>query len=149
MKTYITKEVVFDSAHFLPKHKGKCSNIHGHTYKVQVRVGADITKKADGMVVDFSELKDLINEEIIDLYDHKLIIDSTSSKGEKLINFCAENNFSYVSFTGQPTAERMAENIYRRIDDKIKRGFFLSVGVELCSVSVWETPTSFATFGTT
>jgi len=67
----VTKEFTFDSAHFLPDYHGKCETMHGHTYKMHVTVKGDI--QPNGMVIDFAELKKIVQNKIINKLDHQLI----------------------------------------------------------------------------
>ena len=73
---YILKaEHSFDSAHFLSGYDGKCSNIHGHRWKVEVEVQSETLVKGgqlDGMVIDFGDLKKDVKA-MVDSYDHALI----------------------------------------------------------------------------
>jgi 6-pyruvoyltetrahydropterin/6-carboxytetrahydropterin synthase len=87
----VTKEFVFDAAHFLPFYEGKCENLHGHTYKMQVSVKAK--KQADGMAFDFVALKKIVQEEIISKWDHQLINDHIEN----------------------PSAENMAEFVFEKL----------------------------------
>ena len=72
----------FDMAHVLLNYHGKCKNIHGHTYKLEVTVkGApcnDDTSPRKGMLIDFSDFKKLIQDEIITVWDHALMIHQDS-----------------------------------------------------------------------
>jgi 6-pyruvoyltetrahydropterin/6-carboxytetrahydropterin synthase len=70
----VTKEFRFESAHFLPKYRGKCENLHGHSYRLHVTVKLDGLDD-DGIAFDFVELKKVVKEEVIDVFDHKLIND--------------------------------------------------------------------------
>jgi len=58
----------FDASHKLPTHQGPCSNLHGHTYRLEVEVEGEVGD--DGMVMDFSELKKTVKEEVICVLDH-------------------------------------------------------------------------------
>lgn len=69
----IVKQATFDSAHQLKWHKGKCKNLHGHTYKLEVGVKGKINE--NGIVIDFGDLKKIIEEKVIEKYDHKLLND--------------------------------------------------------------------------
>ena len=69
----ITKEFTFDSAHQLNWHQGKCKNLHGHTYKLRVTVKGEI--KQNGIIIDFGELKKIVNESVIEQLDHKFLND--------------------------------------------------------------------------
>lgn len=69
----IAKEFTFDSAHRLPGYKGLCANLHGHTYKVIICLNGKIKK--DGMVIDFSLLKEKVKGKALQFLDHKLLND--------------------------------------------------------------------------
>ena len=69
----VTKEFTFDSAHFLPSYNGKCENMHGHTYRLQVTVDGPLDH--EGMVIDFALLKKTVKAKVLDQLDHKLIND--------------------------------------------------------------------------
>jgi 6-pyruvoyltetrahydropterin/6-carboxytetrahydropterin synthase len=113
-----TKVFKFDSAHRLPFHKGKCANMHGHTYTLEVTIQGRIVKESvddeeRGMITDFSNLKDIVNRVIIDKYDHA----------------CLNNIFT------NPTSEIMAMSIFKELDDEFES---LDVLYELYSVKLWE-----------
>ena len=61
----ITKEFTFDAAHKLDWHQGKCKNLHGHTYKLQVTVVGELNK--NGIVIDFGDLKNIVNNKVIEV----------------------------------------------------------------------------------
>lgn len=86
----VTKEFVFDAAHFLPYYEGKCENLHGHTYKMHVTVQAEKDEK-NGMAFDFVILKKAVKEEIVDLWDHQLINDHVENpSAENMAQFAWE-----------------------------------------------------------
>ena len=70
----IAKEFMFHSAHFLPDYKGACEKMHGHSYKLQVFIEGPVNPK-DGMIIDFYELKRIVNEKVISVLDHQTIND--------------------------------------------------------------------------
>ncbi|MCK5025531.1 MAG: 6-carboxytetrahydropterin synthase QueD [Nanoarchaeota archaeon] len=69
----ISKEFVFDAAHKLLWHKGKCQNLHGHTYKLIVTVEGQLNE--NGIVMDFGDLKKIIVNNVISKLDHKYLND--------------------------------------------------------------------------
>jgi 6-pyruvoyltetrahydropterin/6-carboxytetrahydropterin synthase len=69
----VKKVFVFDAAHQLPFHKGKCKNLHGHTYRLEVQVRRPVDEF--GMVMDFSDIKAIVKSRIIDACDHKFLND--------------------------------------------------------------------------
>ena len=128
----------FDSAHFLKDYDGKCSNIHGHRWTVEIKVGAE-TLESDtqnrGMVVDFSNLKrDL--KEIADHFDHSLIMETGSLKQATEDALLAEN-LRIVKVDFRPTAENFTKYIY---DEMAGRGY------KVIEASVYETPNNVASY---
>ena len=87
MKSKIAKEFKWEMSHRLPYHQGPCKNLHGHTYKLEVVVKGDIRK--DGMLMDFNELKEVVNSSILDLLDH-------SNLNDLFENPTAENIASWI-----------------------------------------------------
>ena len=78
----ITKEFKFEMAHALHGYDGLCKNIHGHSYKLWVTVKGKVRNEnghvKDGMIMDFSALKEIVKSEIIDKYDHSLVLNANS-----------------------------------------------------------------------
>ncbi|MFA6423569.1 MAG: 6-carboxytetrahydropterin synthase QueD [Patescibacteria group bacterium] len=64
----VTKSFYFESAHKLEDYDGKCKNLHGHSYRLEVTIEGKVNE--NGMVMDFSKLKKIVNEQIIDKLDH-------------------------------------------------------------------------------
>ena len=77
----------FDAAHFLPEYKGKCERVHGHTYRLEVEVMKDLGD--DGMVMDFNEIKEVVNCEVVEKLDH-------SNLNDLLPNPTAENITQWI-----------------------------------------------------
>ena len=70
----IAKEFTFDSAHFLKDYHGKCENLHGHTYRMRVTIEGD--RQANGLIMDFAEIKKIVNEKVVNIWDHANINDT-------------------------------------------------------------------------
>lgn len=127
----------FDSAHFLSGYNGKCANIHGHTWTIEVEVRANslITEgEKRGMVIDFSDLKKSVKA-LADRYDHTLIYEQGSLR-ESTLNALREEGFSLTELSVRPTAENFAKLFYE----------VLSKELPVCSVTVYETPQNCATY---
>lgn len=128
----------FDSAHFLKDYEGKCSNIHGHRWTVEIEVGAE-TLESDtqnrGMVVDFSNLKKDLRE-LADHFDHSLIMEIGSLRQATEDALIAEN-LRIVKVDFRPTAENFAKYIY---DEMTSRGY------KVIEASVYETPNNVASY---
>ncbi len=128
----------FDAAHFLKGYDGKCSNIHGHRWKVVAEVGSETLKtegNTRGMVVDFSELKHDLKE-MVDYFDHKLIIEEGSLK-ESTIKALLDEEFVLISLPIRPTAENFSRYFYEELKKK---------GYLVVAVTVYETPKNCATY---
>ena len=113
---YITKEFHFHAAHTLENHPGKCKNLHGHTYKLEVTLRGEI-KKGTGMLIDFGNLKKIVKKDIIHKVDHGYLNDI----------------FDFI-----PTAENMIKHFYEVLKDIL--------GEHLYSIRLWETDTSSAIY---
>ena len=81
----IAKEFTFDAAHFLKDYHGKCENLHGHTYRMRVTIEGE--RQPNGLVVDFAEIKKIVNEKVIDKWDHTNINDTLEHASAE--NMCA------------------------------------------------------------
>lgn len=128
----------FDSAHFLKDYEGKCSNIHGHRWTVEIEFGAETLEhdtQNREMVVDFSNLKKDLRE-IADYFDHSLIMETGSLRQATEDALIAEN-LRIVKVDFRPTAENFAKYIY---DEMTNRGY------KVIEASVYETPNNVASY---
>ena len=125
-------------AHALHGYDGLCKNIHGHSYKLRVTVRGSVRQekghKKDGMVMDFSVIKGIIKPEVIDKYDHSLVLNANSPHVN--IDLSAFEKVHYLPF--QPTSENLVLDFVKKIKEK------LPSYVELYKVVLSETATSFA-----
>ena len=90
----ITKQFSFETGHALFGYDGKCRNVHGHSYKLSVTViGQPITKVGAvklGMVIDFSDLKKIVKEEVVDVFDHATVFNKNTPHIELTTNLPAK-----------------------------------------------------------
>lgn len=114
----------FDAAHFLRGYEGKCKNVHGHRFEIEVVVKSEKLNEI-GMVIDFGILKRIVKQ-VTSSYDHKLL--------NELQEFQKEN----------PTAENLAQVIYRQIKYILINEKFSDVTLK--EVTVWESPDASATY---
>lgn len=128
----IKSEIQFDMAHFLSGYNGKCSNIHGHRYRlVATFKSSDVHKKGQlrGMVDDFSNIKKALKE-IEELFDHKLVIED-NEEGKNLKETLSHYNILLVPY--RPTAELMSQAIYHMLKKK---------NFPIFEIELFETPTN-------
>lgn len=109
----VLKEFEFDAAHYLPSYNGKCEHLHGHTYKLVVKVEG--RPDAEGMVIDFALLKQVVAERILSRLDHALLNDVLPNPSAECISIW------------------IWEQLVRPLQGENRR---------LCEVQVWETRTS-------
>ncbi len=115
----VTKEFRFEMAHALYGHDGPCRNIHGHSYRLSVTlIGKPINDSASpktGMVVDFTDIKTLVNKEIIHPFDHALMLNRNTLKSlqEELV----DQKLILVDF--QPTCENMLIYIAKKLKKSV------------------------------
>lgn len=134
----IGKTFTFDAAHRLQRHGGKCRGLHGHTYHVEVTIGAIGLIEAGpsaGMVLDFGEVKDWWKQLEWKL-DHCTLLEADDPAVEAVKPFAVVTTFDFP-----PTAENLAGWIYEDLANFMVHK--IGVGMTL-SVRVYETPTSWA-----
>lgn len=133
--TTATIRLGFDSAHRLPNHHGKCANLHGHRYELEVTVTGDVKRQAgasdNGMLCDFAELKKTIKDCIVDPLDHKALLEV----GDK----CLTGDMPVIWFNDPPTAECLAQYIFDTLESEIRKDW-ATLWVELHNVRLFETP---------
>ncbi|MCR4923356.1 MAG: 6-carboxytetrahydropterin synthase [Lachnospiraceae bacterium] len=135
---YIRSENSFDSAHFLKGYEGKCSNIHGHRWRVVAELFDEKLKEdgqTRGMVIDFSDIKEALKG-MCDELDHCLIYEKASLK-PKTIEALNEENFRLFELPFRPTAENFAAYFFRELKAK---------GFNMHRVEVYETPGNVAVY---
>jgi len=139
-KIRVTKVFTFDMAHALFGYDGPCKNIHGHTYRLSVTlIGEQILDEnnpKEGMVIDFTDFKRIVKENVIDIFDHTLVLknDTPHSKIKGL-----SDNFERIIYSPyQPSCENLLLDMLDRIQNH------LPGNVEIKNVRLEETPTSYA-----
>ena len=104
----------FDSAHFLSGYQGKCSNLHGHRWKIEVTVGQETLQEEGnyrGMVIDFGDVKHAVKA-LADSYDHAMIYEEGTLQRATVEALLAEG-FRLIAVPFRPTAEQFAKCFYQ------------------------------------
>jgi 6-pyruvoyltetrahydropterin/6-carboxytetrahydropterin synthase len=135
----ITKTVSFDAAHLLTGHGGQCKNLHGHTYNVVVELGntPPLPGQPADMVMDFKELKTVLQEEIVASCDHAFLYDQTSEVESDIAATLMKHGLRVYPMTCRSTSENLARHFFEKIAQR---------GLPVTAVSVSETPESCATY---
>jgi 6-pyruvoyltetrahydropterin/6-carboxytetrahydropterin synthase len=138
-KVRVTKKFSFEMAHALEGHDGKCRNIHGHSYFLYVTIiGQPISNDEspkNGMVIDFADLKAIINREIITPLDHSLML---YEKSEFLSTIKEHSYQKLIIKTYNPTCENMIIDFAHSIKKHLPEGIYLH------KLKLDETKTSYA-----
>lgn len=137
----ITKQFSFETGHALYGYDGKCKNVHGHSYKLSVTVLgkpiADATNVKFGMVIDFTDLKRIVKEEIVDQFDHATVFNKNTPHLE-LANELKSRDHHVILVDYQPTSENMVIDFAQRIKARLPES------IQLFSLKLQETTSSFA-----
>jgi 6-pyruvoyltetrahydropterin/6-carboxytetrahydropterin synthase len=136
----IEKRFTFPMGHRLSKHQGRCFSMHGHNFTVLVGVKSEILNTND-MVVDFSDLKELVKD-YFDQLDHCLLLNEI----DRDIADNAEKMGMRVKLVPHdPTAEKLAEDIYNHVELQLAMNKDM-VTVKVDYVTVYENENSKATY---
>lgn len=135
----LTRKFTFEMAHALRGYDGLCRNVHGHSYKLFVTVAGEPSVNENspklGMVMDFSDMKKIVNELIVDELDHALVVRAGGDT-----SWLRAQNYRVIETPYQPTCENMVIDFAERIAER------LPLGVELSEVRLYETENSYATY---
>ena len=140
----ITTKLEFDAGHRIPHHKSSCKNLHGHRYAIEVTIkGGIVSDKSNsdfGMVMDFSDAKELIKKTIVEEWDHSFIVHKDDTAVLKFLE--SLDDHKTVVFPLVPTAENMALVAM----EKLKISFDKKFGalIKPFKVRLYETPNNWA-----
>jgi len=137
----ITKQFSFETGHALYGYDGKCKNVHGHSYRLFVTViGKPITDATNvkfGMVIDFSDLKKIVKEDIVEVFDHATVFNKNTPHRE-LAKELSDRGHNVLLVDYQPTSEMMVIDFASKISKRLPEN------IKLHSLKLQETATSYA-----
>ena len=140
-KIRITKQFSFETGHALYGYDGKCKNVHGHSYSLAVTViGKPIDDTSNvkyGMVIDFKDLKDIVKEEVVDVFDHATVFNKNTPHVE-LAHELERRGHNVLLVNYQPTSEMMVIDFAQKIKARLPEN------ITLHSLKLQETATSYA-----
>jgi 6-pyruvoyltetrahydropterin/6-carboxytetrahydropterin synthase len=129
----LTTSYVFDAAHRIAGHPGKCAWLHGHTYHLEVTVSSP-TLNPLGMVMDFDDLRDAVRKAVLDLWDHATLLAADDPLGPAISAVQREAPDRVVLLPGHPTAEVLTREAWTRLENQLPAGIMLE------RVAIRETP---------
>lgn len=128
----ITKEFTFETAHRISNHPAACKHIHGHSYRLLVTVSSEEIQDND-MIIDFKELKQIVNDKVIKTFDHVLVL----KRNEENTKLAKEIHTKIFWMEYEPTVERLIDYIRIQIQNSLSKPVFLK------KLKLYETASSF------
>ncbi len=140
----ITRRLEFDAGHRIPDHKSQCRHLHGHRYVIEITLSGQVIDKegdaANGMVMDFSDVKTLAKEHLVDLWDHAFL---AYEKDKAIVEFLNSlPNHKTVILDRVPTAENLAQIAFEHLDAVYRDTY--GNQLKLQHVRLYETPNCWA-----
>ena len=137
----ITRRLEFDSGHRIPNHKSQCRHLHGHRYAIEVTLSGKIIETEgasdQGMVMDYSDVKDIAKRKLVDLWDHAFL---AYQNDHDLLDFLNSiPGHKTVVLDKPPTAENLALIAFSMLD-----AAYAEKGLVLERVRLFETPNNWA-----
>ena len=137
----ITRRLEFDSGHRIPNHKSQCRHLHGHRYAIEVTLSGKIIETEgasdQGMVMDYSDVKDIAKRELVDLWDHAFLAYKNDHDLLKFLDSIPGHKT--VVLDKPPTAENLATIAFSMLD-----AAYAEKGLVLERVRLFETPNNWA-----
>jgi 6-pyruvoyltetrahydropterin/6-carboxytetrahydropterin synthase len=131
----LRKTFEIDAGHRLSRHDYECQNLHGHRYRFEIEVEGPADPQT-GMIVDFANVKD----PIVAAFDHNFILNSDDPILTAKDQLEAEQEKEFYLINGEPTAENIADEALRLIEDRLSDAE--KSRIDRIRVQLHETPTS-------
>jgi 6-pyruvoyltetrahydropterin/6-carboxytetrahydropterin synthase len=140
----ITRRLEFDAGHRIPNHDSRCRHLHGHRYAIEVTVSGDIVategNAEQGMVIDFAGVKTLVQQHIVEQWDHAFL---AYAKDKVVVDFLNSiPGHRTVLFDAPPTAEHLSLIALRKLEQAFASAYGKRVRIE--QVRIFETPNCWA-----
>ncbi len=141
---FITRRLEFDAGHRIPNHNSQCKHLHGHRYALEITLSGEVITSEgvseQGMVMDFSDVKRIAKEKLVDMWDHAFL----AYRGDKVVcDFLATlPNHKTVILDVVPTAENLAQAAFAILAPAYRDTFGNQLRLE--RVRLFETPNNWA-----
>jgi 6-pyruvoyltetrahydropterin/6-carboxytetrahydropterin synthase len=141
---FITRRLEFDAGHRIPDHKSQCRHLHGHRYVIEITLSGNVIEKsgdaANGMVMDFSQVKDLAKAHLVDAWDHAFLAFAGDTAIVDFLNGLPDHKT--VILDRVPTAENLARIAFEQLDAVYRDTY--GNHLQLHQVRLYETPNCWA-----
>ncbi len=140
----ITRRLEFDAGHRIPNHASQCRHLHGHRYAIEITLSGDLVstegQSEQGMVMDFSDVKRIAGEKLVDAWDHAFLV----YRGDKAVcDFLSSlPGHKTVILDAVPTAENLAQIAFDRLNSAYRDRYGNNLRLE--RVRLYETPNNWA-----
>lgn len=140
----ITRRLEFDAGHRIPNHASQCRHLHGHRYAIEITLSGDIITgegvTEQGMVMDYSEVKRIAKEQLVDAWDHAFLV----YRGDKVVLDFLNSlpNHKTVVLDMPPTAENLALRAFELLASAYRHNY--ANHLQLQRVRIYETPNNWA-----
>jgi 6-pyruvoyltetrahydropterin/6-carboxytetrahydropterin synthase len=143
----ITRKLEFDAGHRIPDHNSQCRNLHGHRYTLEITLTGQVVDhdgQADnGMIMDFSDVKALAKENLVDLWDHAFLVYDKDVKVKEFLHSLPGHKT--VVLNRVPTVENLAKIAFDILKTVYQDRY--STGLSLSKIKLFETPNCWAEIG--
>lgn len=140
----ITRKLEFDAGHRIPDHKSQCRNLHGHRYTLEITlVGAVIEEEGssdNGMIMDFSDVKALAKEHLVDVWDHAFLVYAKDSAVRTFLATIPDHKTVVIDKI--PTVENLASTAFDTLRTVYQDRY--GTGLRLQKLVLHETPNCWA-----
>ena len=140
----ITRRLEFDAGHRIPSHASQCRHLHGHRYAIEITLSGDVITtegvSEQGMVMDYSEVKRIAKEQLVDAWDHAFLV----YRGDKIVLDFLNSlpNHKTVVLDRPPTAENLALRAFQLLNSAYHHNY--GNHLQLQRVRIYETPNNWA-----
>jgi 6-pyruvoyltetrahydropterin/6-carboxytetrahydropterin synthase len=136
----VTRRLEFDAGHRIPDHKSQCRHLHGHRYAIEITLVGDIIcqpgDSANGMVMDFSEIKSLAQQHLVDRWDHSFLVYADDAPVVAFLKSMPDHKTVFLDCI--PTAENLAQQAFAILDGVYRDTYGNHLRLE--QVRLYETP---------
>ena len=140
----ITRKIEFDAGHRIPDHKSQCRNLHGHRYTLLITLAGEVVKQDgvsdNGMIMDFSDIKELAHEHLVSLWDHAFLV---YEKDAAVVEFLKTlPGHKTVVVNRVPTVENLAQIAFDTLNAVYHNRYGRALALK--KITLYETPNCWA-----
>jgi 6-pyruvoyltetrahydropterin/6-carboxytetrahydropterin synthase len=140
----ITRKLEFDAGHRIPDHKSQCRNLHGHRYTLEITLQGQVIAQEghsdNGMIMDFSDVKAIAKEKLVDVWDHAFITYAQDSVVRDFLGSLPGHKTVVIDCI--PTVENLARTAFNILRPAYHDRY--GTGLKLMRLVLHETPNCWA-----